>query len=255
MKDLDDLEMRALQHVVGCTSPPATTGRAQLDTPLAPLTDNEIRDFLNMVETIRTQMANKPPYSRVSRPDTPETRILQQNSITRLEALVPVRVATSKPLDGNWSGRELDATRVVGSLFGGSHFILQFGYNQTVGYTASFRLVFVAHMPADINAPGAVEEAENTATAFMHMLNLRRIEGPSPKSMEGTLDNVNAAVMRASPIPGKSLIQGRRADLLIVDEISGSKPRSPHAIDNLPEDPSKPYVERLDDTLPGKRPV
>jgi len=155
---------------------------------------------------------------------------------------VPVRVATSKVLEGNWTGRELDESRVVGSLFGGAHYILQLGYNQTVGYAASFRLVFVAHMPAEkgvaLTDPAAIAAAEATAQAFMMMLNLRRIPGPTPTQVP------------ASAIPGKPLgsphavdnvpLQGKRADVLIVDDLIDMD-----------------GAERLREAgaIPGKRPV
>jgi hypothetical protein len=178
------------------------------------LTPDQLIAFMEIVAKVvkeKEEMAQQPP----------ETRILQQNSITKLEALIPVRVATSRPLEGNWSGHELDDVRVIGSLFGGPHFILQLGYNQTVGYAASFRLVFVAHMPVEkgvvLTDAKAIEDAMQTARAFMMMLNLRRVPHGTPMA-------------------------GKRADVLIVDEVS-----------DIP--PSKPYVANLDDVLPGKRPV
>jgi len=114
----------------------------------------------------------------------PPNRPLEQNSVTKLQALVPVRVATSMILEGDWTGHPLTAARVVGSLFGGKHFILQIGHEVSVGETLTFRLVFVAHLPAeDIESNEAKEDAVRTAEAFMHMLNLRRKDsayGPVP---------------------------------------------------------------------------
>ena len=102
-------------------------------------------------------------------------RPLEQNSVTKLQALTPVRVATSKILDGDWVGNPLTAARVVGSMFGGKHFILQLGHEVSVGASLTFRLVFVAHMPTDdIESDEAKADALNTAVAFMHMLNMRR---------------------------------------------------------------------------------
>lgn len=109
----------------------------------------------------------------------PTNPIFQQNSVHKLEALVPIRVATSQPLEGDWQGPELTATRVIGSAFGGKHFILQLGYEQQVGKGASFRLVFVTHMPSeDLKSPEAIADAERTAVALMHMLNMRRKAPP-----------------------------------------------------------------------------
>ena len=162
-------------------------------------------------------------------PPPPEQRALQQNSITKLEALVPVRVATSKVLEGNWTGPALDEARVVGSLFGGAHYILQLGYNQVVGQAASFRLVFVAHMPVEkgtvLTDPAVIEEARRTAEAFMHMLNMRRVAGANATQ---TRQNAAGATLvssfqgSGSAIPGKPLT-GRRADVLIIDEVSDLK--------------------------------
>jgi hypothetical protein len=153
------------------------------------------------------------PPSRLATPPTDQP--LQQNSITTFKELVPVRVATGRMLEGNWSGRELDDTRVIGSLFGGPHFILQLGYNQTVGYAASFRVVFVAHMPvpagASMSDPGLHAEAEQTATGLMMMLNLRRVapaktvEATDPRDIQGRQDfRVAQAIEDA--IPGKPLV-------------------------------------------------
>ena len=109
----------------------------------------------------------------------PPNRPLEQNSVTKLQALVPVRVATSMILEGDWFGHPLTAARVVSSLFGGKHFILQIGHEVSVGETLTFRLVFVAHLPAeDIESNEAKEDAVRTAEAFMHMLNLRRKDNP-----------------------------------------------------------------------------
>lgn len=154
------------------------------------------------------------------------SRVLQQNSITKLEALVPIRVATSRALEGEWSGPELNATRVVGSIFSGPHFILQLGYNQQVGYSASFRLVFVAHMPVKqgtvLTDPEVIAEAERTSVAFMHMLNLRRTEGNNATQ---TRQNTAGATLvsgfqsNGSAIPGRPLT-GKRADGLIVDDLT-----------------------------------
>ncbi len=132
-------------------------------------------------------------------------RIFQQNSVHKLEALIPVRVATSKVLEGEWQGRELTAVRVVGSVFGGPHYILQLGYETQVGYAASFRLVFVAHLPLDkgktLTDPAVIEEAKQTATAFMYMLNMRRKEPPLATSQAA------------------NELAGKRADLLLIDEL------------------------------------
>jgi len=189
---------------------------------LTPLTDAEVREFVDMVIKLKLEVEKEKEMAQI-----PLNQPLQQNSITKLQALVPVRVATSKVLEGNWSGRELNATRVVGSMFGGAHFIMQIGYNQQVGYAASFRLVFVAHMPLErgqsLTDPEVIAEAERMSESFMHMLNMRRVEGPAPKSMEGTIANINAAVLRADPIPGKPLT-GKRADVLIVDDLDQPKP-------------------------------
>jgi len=162
-------------------------------------------------------------------PPAPEQRALQMNSITKLEALVPVRVATSKVLEGNWTGPALDEARVVGSLFGGAHYILQLGYNQVVGQAASFRLVFVAHMPVEkgtvLTDPVVIDEARRTAEAFMHMLNMRRVAGANATQ---TRQNAAGATLvssfqgSGSAIPGKPLT-GKRADVLIIDEVSDLK--------------------------------
>ena len=154
-----------------------------------------------------TDMRTTPIFPRV--PIPPTDRPLEQNSVTKLQALTPVRVATSKILDGDWVGNPLTAARVVGSMFGGKHFILQIGHEVSVGASLTFRLVFVAHMPTDdIESDAAKADALNTATAFMHMLNMRRRDNATPadKSLEGTIANINAAVMRAEVIPGDPLI-------------------------------------------------
>lgn len=117
--------------------------------------------------------------------------------------LVPIVVASRKVLEGDWTGRELTKTNIVGSTWGGTHFILQIGYEQREGYAASFLPVFVVRMPSKLASPTDSEEiaaAKKLAESFMHMLNLRRKDPPihDPKP----------------PLVGK------RADMLIVDEIS-----------------------------------
>jgi hypothetical protein len=164
---------------------------------------------------------------------------LQQNSITKLQALVPVRVATSRVLEGTWVGPALDEARVVGSLFGGAHYILQLGYNQVVGYAASFRLVFVAHMPVEkgvsLTDPAVIADAQQTANAFLMMLNLRRAEWKGPPA-------VNPAVTPyATPIPGKPLT-GKRADVLIVDDTANFDMDGAERIREAGAIPPKPVV-------------
>lgn len=167
---------------------------------------------------------------RIARPRQPTTPIFQQNSVHKREALVPIHVATSKPLEGDWVGHELNDVRVIGSMFGGPHYILQLGYEQRVGYAASFRLVFVAHMPAtsyeEMGKPEVIEDAKRTAVAFMHMLNMRRKEpvmatAPPPRytTKERLLQELKE--LEDTPIHDpKPPLVGKRADMLIVDEIS-----------------------------------
>jgi hypothetical protein len=120
-------------------------------------------------------------------PDEPHIRPNEDGSITALKALVPIRVATSRVLEGKWSGRALHAHRVLPSVFGGKHFILQLGYTETIGSPATgededvptFRLVFVVNLPVEdkhsLDDPLQLADAARTAEALMHMLNLRRI--------------------------------------------------------------------------------
>jgi len=106
-------------------------------------------------------------------------------SVTELKHLIPIRVATQRVLDGKWSGRALHAHRVLPSVFGGKHYILQLGYMEEIGMQddaekiATFRLVFVVNLPvdakADLDDMLLKADASNTAEAMMHMLNLRRI--------------------------------------------------------------------------------
>jgi hypothetical protein len=218
VNDYSELEARILHHTEKKARLAASYGMGT--GRLAPLTTDEVIAVVQQV-IARKQMATKQPAL-----DQP----LQQNSITKLEALVPVRVATSKVLEGNWTGPALDEARVVGSLFGGAHYILQLGYNQVVGQAASFRLVFVAHMPVEkgtvLTDPAVIEEARRTAEAFMHMLNMRRVAGANATQ---TRQNAAGATLvssfqgSGSAIPGKPLT-GKRADVLIVDDLDQPKP-------------------------------
>jgi len=114
----------------------------------------------------------------------PFVRPNEERSITSLQALVPIRVATSRPLEGKWSGRALHAHRVLPSLFGGKHFLLQLGYMENVGVITgeevdTFRLVFVVNLPVEdkhsLDDPLRIADASRSAEALIHMLNLRRI--------------------------------------------------------------------------------
>jgi hypothetical protein len=129
-----------------------------------------------------TPLANSPTAG-----GEPFMRPNEDRSITSLQALVPIRVATSRPLDGKWSGRALHAHRVLPSLFGGKHYLLQLGYMERLGSPATgedeevdtFRLVFVVNLPVDektaLDDPLAKADASRSAEALIHMINLRRI--------------------------------------------------------------------------------
>lgn len=129
-----------------------------------------------------TPLANSPTAG-----GEPFVRATEERSITSLQALVPIRVATSRPLDGKWSGRALHAHRVLPSLFGGKHYLLQLGYMERLGSPATgedeevdtFRLVFVVNLPVDektaLDDPLAKADASRSAEALIHMINLRRI--------------------------------------------------------------------------------
>jgi hypothetical protein len=137
-------------------------------------------------------------------------RAMEMNSVTKLQELVPIRVATSRVLEGNWSGRELTATRIIGSMYGSKHFIMQLGHLLRVGETDTFRVVFVAHMPVkgDLKDPLLIADAERTAQAFMHMINMQRI-APEPDAPRPLTDE-----------EGRALLTGKRANMLIIDEVS-----------------------------------
>jgi hypothetical protein len=226
VNDYSELEARILRHEEKKASLATTYGTGRnLGAALTPDQLIELMKTVTRVIKEKAEMATKQPAL-----DQP----LQQNSITKLQALVPVRVATSKILEGTWVGPALDEARVVGSLFGGAHYILQLGYNQVVGYAASFRLVFVAHMPVEkgvsLTDPAVIEDAQQTANAFMMMLNLRRtsIPGMTPggaqtKQTGAGATHVTGFQGSGSAIPGKPLT-GKRADVLIVDEVSENHP-------------------------------
>ena len=150
----------------------------------------------------------QPPRRSVMTPGTiPEDLPNEERSVTRIKELVPVRVATQRVLDGPWSGAPLTAHRIIGSNFGGKHFILQLGHMAKVGDADSFRLVFVVRLPIEgkepFDDPELLADAARTAEGMLSMLNLRRMKEPAAPSFAGTAENINAAIMRATAIPGR----------------------------------------------------
>jgi hypothetical protein len=142
---------------------------------------------------------------RMARPMTaliPDpARATEMNSVTKLQELVPIRVATNRVLDGPWRGQALTAVRVLGSMFGSKHFILQLGHMLRVGEADTFRVVFVAHMAVtgDLADPALIADAEHTAQAFMHMINMHRTDEPILVTPGGDPPT--------SVIPGKPLVR------------------------------------------------
>ena len=105
-----------------------------------------------------------------------------RNSITSLNPLIPIRVASQQPLEGDWVGAPLDAVRAKPSNFGGRHFILQIGRNKPLGGppedAQAFNIEFVVSLPIephqDFDDPAVLFDALNAAQGLMNMLNLRR---------------------------------------------------------------------------------
>ena len=149
-----------------------------------------IEELINMTNQFQ------PPRRSAMTPGTiPEDLPNEERSVTRIKELVPVRVATQRVLDGPWSGAPLTAHRIIGSNFGGKHFILQLGHMAKVGDADTFRLVFVVRLPIEgkepFDDPELLADAARTAEGMLSMLNLRRMKEPVWRpSLEGEVSNI-----------------------------------------------------------------
>jgi hypothetical protein len=143
---------------------------------IADMTDEVLREIQHRLLQLQGAGMSQQEAARQLAPE-------DHNSITTLKTLQPIRAATGRVLEGNWQGQELNATQIVESVYGNRHFILKIGYMHDIGSIGTFRLQFIVMMPIDNNvAFNDVEvraEAQRTADAFMHMLNMRRTPTPT----------------------------------------------------------------------------